>query len=134
MSHITRDHKEKGNYRTHSNTHAYAGVAFVCVLEFCGRKCADVKELMGHLKEHLSVGLKVSCPFDQCDKAFDKKSSFTLHLSRCHKNYRDSVQDIASKYLVLPINASRTQGPVQIVMIVILMNPGVKTCQIQMKT
>ena len=103
MSHVTRDHQERDNayevaHRTQSNTCTNAGVAVVCVLEFCGRKCEDLKDLLTHIKEHISAGLEICCPFHGCDKHFSKKSSFTSHLSRCHRNY--SVQDVAKKFLV----------------------------------
>ncbi|XP_072050318.1 LOW QUALITY PROTEIN: uncharacterized protein [Amphiura filiformis] len=69
-----------------------------CTLEFCQRKCSDLKELLAHSKEHLTGGLRVSCPFSQCDKLFNKKSSFSSHISRCHKNY--CVQDVNPLYII----------------------------------
>lgn len=40
---------------------------------------------MSHLKDHICEGVSVTCPFDKCDKKFSRKSSFTSHISRCHR-------------------------------------------------
>ena len=51
--------------------------------------CDDYHNLIKHLKEHLAVGSKISCPFDICDASFRTKSSFTAHLSRYHRRDQD---------------------------------------------
>ncbi|XP_072048208.1 uncharacterized protein [Amphiura filiformis] len=101
-SHIAREHNDYfTTYRPNqlqANEYRNVGITVRCTLEFCQRKCSDLKELLAHSKEHLTGGLRVSCPFSQCDKLFNKKSSFSSHISRCHKNY--CVQDVNPLYII----------------------------------
>ncbi|XP_032366275.1 uncharacterized protein LOC116685222 [Etheostoma spectabile] len=60
-------------------------VPLKCSWEFCGKECESIKGLVAHLKCHLQEGLEVTCPYSGCAKAFKVISSFTSHLSRCHK-------------------------------------------------
>jgi len=43
---------------------------------------------LNHLKSHLSdgSGTSVTCPYDDCDKSFSVRSSFSSHLSRKHRD------------------------------------------------
>lgn len=43
-------------------------------------------ELLKHLKEHITTGSTIICPFDNCAKYFSKKSTFSAHVSRNHKS------------------------------------------------
>ena len=51
-----------------------------------------------HLKTHLEDNAEISCPFDGCSRKFNKKSSFTSHLSRNHRHL--SVSLIKQSYKV----------------------------------
>ena len=96
VTHLNREHRDF-ECQSQKNMYRNVGVSVRCVLDFCQRKCVDLKEMLTHLKEHLSSGLKLCCPFKQCSGLFEKKSSFTSHISRCHRNY--SVQDLNPKYI-----------------------------------
>lgn len=63
-----------------------ASVQLKCSLNFCTREYADVKELTCHLSDHIQEGLTVTCPFDACSKNFNVKTSFSAHISRCHRH------------------------------------------------
>ena len=85
ISHIERHHQLiKGES---DNSYRDAGVFFQCSLDFCRHQCSDVQELLAHLRSHISSGLTVSCPFEDCSKTFTNKKSFSSHLSRYHRNY-----------------------------------------------
>lgn len=63
--------------------------SFVCDVADCKKQCIDLKDLLAHLKVHLTRHESVCCPFRHCTKVFKVKSSFTSHLSRCHKDETD---------------------------------------------
>lgn len=56
----------------------------------CKKQCIDLRDLIAHLKVHLSKHELVHCPFTNCNKAFKVKSSFTSHVSRTHKHETDA--------------------------------------------
>ena len=85
ISHIERHQqltKEENN-----NRYRDAGVLFRCPLDFCQHECSDIQELLAHLRSHITSGLNVPCPFEDCTKTFTNKKSFSSHLSRYHRNY-----------------------------------------------
>ena len=43
-------------------------VAFKCIMALCERQCQDTKDLIAHLKEHISEGREVSCPVKECTR------------------------------------------------------------------
>lgn len=59
--------------------------SFCCQIAQCHSQCVDVKELLAHLRLHLSKKEKVCCPFKACGKTFSLRSSFTAQVSRKHK-------------------------------------------------
>lgn len=59
---------------------------FLCQLPHCQKQLVDLKDLLRHLKSHISRREVAHCPFKDCDKTFSVTSSFTAHLSRKHKN------------------------------------------------
>jgi len=56
-----------------------------CHIECCSVHCEDLAGFFSHLKSHLKEGTAVTCPFKQCKKTYSVLSTFTSHLSRCHK-------------------------------------------------
>lgn len=56
-----------------------------CHVEYCAVHCDDLISFLSHLKTHLKEGTGVTCPFKQCKRTFTVLSTFTSHLSRCHK-------------------------------------------------
>lgn len=64
---------------------------------FCNREYADVKRLVTHLSGHIQEGLSVTCPFGNCAKAFNVKTSFSSHISRCHRGW--TVTQIAPAHI-----------------------------------
>ena len=90
-SHINRNHKKNSvsEMNTHSNL---CDVSFKCNLEMCEFHCKDITGLFAHLRCHISEGVSVSCPFKTCkNNEFKVVSSFTSHLSRCHKDWTLSL-------------------------------------------
>ena len=59
----------------------------------CRQKIGNLSELSKHLREHIGNGMSVVCPFKGCDNQSNKKSSFSAHLSRVHKNAHPSFID-----------------------------------------
>ena len=59
----------------------------LCSLPACGTVSTNLKDHLSHLKTHIAIGTFIACPFKQCTKEFNKKSSFTSHLSRNHVNW-----------------------------------------------
>lgn len=82
-------------------------VAFKCIMALCERQCQDTKDLIAHLKEHISEGREVSCPVKECTNVFTVKSSFTAHMSRKHKDFADcSISDMYREKATAESNAS----------------------------
>ena len=68
----------------------------ICEVFNCGRKFRRFVEFQTHLRSHITKGEEIQCPYKDCDKRFSKKSSYSAHLSRNHRNcspgsYRASV-------------------------------------------
>lgn len=59
---------------------------YTCENTSCKKPCTDLKDLLAHLRSHLSKNELVNCPFANCGKTFKVRSSFTLHISRIHKH------------------------------------------------
>jgi hypothetical protein len=86
-------------------------VSLQCSRVQCKQVCSNVKCLIAHLKEHIEDGTEIKCPSNACTKSFSKKSSFTSHLSRYHRNF--CIDHLASEYVIGPQNNSGTGQPVQ---------------------
>nr|XP_046250889.1 uncharacterized protein LOC124062276 isoform X2 [Scatophagus argus] len=69
---------------------------FKCAVSLCECKFDTVKELISHLKKHITEGQTVPCPITGCENAFTVKSSFTAHMSRKHR--KCSVDSVSDKY------------------------------------
>lgn len=67
-----------------------------CAISLCSRQFHTAKELVHHLKEHVVEGRAVSCPVIGCKNVFTKKSSFTAHMSRKHREC--SLENISDMY------------------------------------
>ena len=95
-SHITRDHGNLRNlpsqFNAQINSIGCFG-SFVCPLTFCRQECDDLQKFLKHLKDHLGERIEISCPFSNCTSRFKVKSSFTSHLSRCHRKHDMSQID-----------------------------------------
>jgi len=79
-SHMYRDHR---GY--HSALTQNPEVNLQCQISFCEYTCQDVAGFLGHLKRHIAENVEIQCPFKACIKAFSVRSSFTAHVSRCHR-------------------------------------------------
>ena len=98
FSHISRNHNDCEQSNESKLTQVrYSGINVQCMLTVCKHICSDLKELMSHLRDHIDSGLMIPCPFDPCGKQFDKKSSFSSHVSRYHKNY--SIADVSEAFV-----------------------------------
>lgn len=62
--------------------------SFTCAMAMCERQCQNSKELIAHLKSHIVEGHVVTCPVRGCTNTFRVKSSFTAHMSRKHRVFR----------------------------------------------
>ena len=57
-----------------------------CTVPCCEQLCTDFKDLLKHLKTvHLSMNCEIQCPFSNCSSKYSILSSFTSHISRCHR-------------------------------------------------
>ncbi|XP_071810939.1 uncharacterized protein [Apostichopus japonicus] len=98
VSHLQRDHSKPAVHRRYRNV----DIPLQCDIIFCRQVCNDIPALLKHLKEHLDVGATVLCPFNNCESSFTKKSSFTSHLSRCHKS--DMTDHIPAELIAIENN------------------------------
>jgi len=74
-----------------------AAVTLKCGVLLCQQECLGYANFVKHLKQHLAVGVAVSCPYKNCCKLFKVKSSFSSHLSRNHNKW--SVSEIANNHV-----------------------------------
>jgi len=58
-----------------------------CAVTACDFSCIGLMHLFAHLRNHISCGIKVQCPFRHCTSTFTLKKSFSSHLSRWHKDW-----------------------------------------------
>lgn len=77
--------------RNHSHTHRQKVkdsdlIALVCNVPLCKKKFDSARCLVAHLKKHVRNNTKIQCCFKLCLKSFKNVSSFSSHISRCHKN------------------------------------------------
>ena len=87
VSHVSRHHGGVRDEDANNATYQSAGVVVECMLQFCQQQCSDIQEFLAHLKNHIKEGLNVPCPFGKCTKQFNKKTSFSSHISRYHRHY-----------------------------------------------
>ncbi|XP_013879329.1 uncharacterized protein LOC106528650 isoform X2 [Austrofundulus limnaeus] len=77
------------SYRYHKQQPATMAPVYTndltCHVEYCAVHCDDLISFLSHLKTHVKEGTGVTCPFKQCKRTFTILSTFTSHLSRCHK-------------------------------------------------
>lgn len=82
-------------FKTHCHRHHYnpsvSGLdtmqgPYTCENIGCQKVCTDLRDLLSHLRSHLSKRELVNCPFAKCGKTFKVRSSFTSHISRIHKH------------------------------------------------
>lgn len=84
-SHIRRLHQEDlrplRNFRD-------IEVPLICNIFSCGKIFQALKDFLNHLSSHFSdgSGTSVPCPYEECEKSFSVRSSFSSHLSRKHRD------------------------------------------------
>lgn len=81
-SHIYRFHSFKTNSQKHQiNTNL--------MLKCTVTNCADVSQglqcLLRHLRQHITEGTAITCPFEKCFNQFLNKKTFSSHMSRKHQ-------------------------------------------------
>ena len=79
-SHMYRDHRGYSSAQLQNYK-----VNLLCQISFCDFTCQDVAEFLRHLKRHIAENIEIQCPFKECTKGFSVRSSFTAHISRCHR-------------------------------------------------
>nr|XP_054930443.1 uncharacterized protein LOC126537830 isoform X1 [Dermacentor andersoni] len=108
-SHFCRGHRRVRRAEQESCVSISAhGCDLVCTVDSCIQVCKDYKALIAHLKFHIVQGAKVTCPL--CKKAYNKKASFSSHLSRYHGKYLCSVSDVEVQE-PRPVSATVTTPP-----------------------
>ena len=53
--------------------------------------------LLAYLRSHIVAWLDTNCPFQECGKKFDRRFSYSDHISRVHRNC--PVESIATDYI-----------------------------------
>lgn len=77
--HVLRDHA--------SFKREIENVTLKCHLQLCKNlNFYCTKSFFAHLKCHITNGVKIECPYNDCSVKFGTKSSFTSHVSRYHKH------------------------------------------------
>jgi len=79
-SHMYRDHRGNANVQLET-----LDVNLQCQISFCEFSCHNVRVFLGHLNSHIAENVEIQCPFKACVKTFSVRSSFTAHISRCHR-------------------------------------------------
>ncbi|XP_030833875.1 uncharacterized protein LOC764597 isoform X1 [Strongylocentrotus purpuratus] len=89
LTHMSRKHECNHSKPGQSRDKPYidASISIKCSLLFCQSECADIQELLAHLRNHIVDGMSVLCPFSNCEKKFNNKKSFSSHLSRYQRDY-----------------------------------------------
>ena len=69
---------------------------YQCQIPVCKASFSSMKKLISHLQYHIRVeAITVTCPYQNCEKQFKKRSSFTSHISRNHsENDEPRIQSI----------------------------------------
>src|SRR6218665_4062963 len=78
--HVLRNHEVKCRRVVQHN-----GASLECSVDMCSFTSNDFSVHIAHLKSHILSGIAIACPFKNCRKTFLKKSSFSSHVSQCHK-------------------------------------------------
>jgi hypothetical protein len=79
-----RDHIQKRQIIRHEQI-AEVNLGLACDLPFCIFTSSGTGNFLAHLRDHLCENVAMKCPYEKCDKVFAIKSSFTSHISRCHR-------------------------------------------------
>ncbi len=98
-THVFRHHRTY-----YCNTHAdlSAGtiadsVNYDILCPICNDKIKDLIKLSSHFARHCQSGLVVKCVISGCSASFRLHSSYSSHMSRCHKDFR-VVNDLYCHY------------------------------------
>jgi len=105
-------------YRYHSGylsadtgeSHPIVTEIMCCV---CKTSHPSLQALKSHYREHCNEGLSVPCVVKRCNRVFTVLSSYTAHMSRCHRNVsllniRDDVKCHKAASLSTPVNEMST--------------------------
>lgn len=92
-SHIYRNHTE---YSPSPQVKSVLS-SFKCENVLCEKQC---KDLLAHLRTHMTGGQKVNCPFSGCNRTFKVKSSLSAHISRPHRNW--SLEQVSPAWVFNP--------------------------------
>ncbi|KAK6173875.1 hypothetical protein SNE40_017254 [Patella caerulea] len=119
-SHVVRHHINNDSGKQ-IQTNVFSDVRFRCFNQVCEQKIDSYPELISHLKGHISVNEHVECPFNGCRGIFKIKSSFSSHLSRCHRSKHwknlaacyivESNQHYEDTNFTVPVGLDQVQGP-----------------------
>ena len=75
---------------SHSNLRSTIGLnqnaEFVCSIESCKKICHNRCSLIKHLRSHFKAHEIIWCPFEWCDKKYNRLNAFTGHSTRKHKS------------------------------------------------
>ena len=92
-SHVYRDHSNKHDACKPGFSHAsttelghHELKILSCSVPRCSCTFKSLNDLFAHLRTHIDSKVDIECPYKDCKKRFCKKSSFSAHISRCHRN------------------------------------------------
>jgi hypothetical protein len=72
---------------------------FTCMQGSCLNKTVtNIREFRSHLFEHAEAHEYVQCPFKNCNKRYNQKTSLKCHFTRTHKNH--TVFDVRDQYVI----------------------------------
>ena len=85
-SHVHRDHQK---YKREVKAAKFKNydATLSCQVPACTFKCKDLSKFFQHLRSHIDTDTEVQCPFKNCIRVFSKKSSFSSHLSKKHRDW-----------------------------------------------
>lgn len=109
-THLYRDHvvrHKSTQFLVSQSTHTtiLSCASFACNVPLCNRASGNMRDLIQHVKGHIEQGVCMDCPFAGCSKKFNKKSTFSSHMSRKHHRYATLSHPLADS----AVNVNYTQ-------------------------
>ena len=85
--HVYREHRDHLLLSEHKNIVRSSGSKICCPV--CAEVVDTLSDLSGHYRQHCDYGQSIYCVVEGCSAKFQVYSSYTSHMSRCHKGSAD---------------------------------------------
>ena len=85
--HVYREHRDHLLLSEHKSSVRSSGCKICCPV--CAAVVDTLSDLSGHYRQHCDYGQSIFCLVEGCGAEFQVYSSYTSHMSRCHKGSAD---------------------------------------------